>query len=198
MLRSLRAALALPLLATALAAAPVATPEAKAATPATATASVNLRAGPGTAYPVVTTLPPSAALTVFGCLADTSWCDVVWGSSRGWVAANYIAMPYDGRVIVLTPAIAPAVGVAVVTFSRAYWDRYYVGRPWYGRWGVYHPVAPRGGAVVGCGPNGCAGAVVRPRGVAVGGCNDDVCRGAVVRRDRYGNVVVRRGSVTRP
>lgn len=195
MYRLLRAALALPALAVALAAAP----PAGAATPAATTATVNLRAGPGTAYPVVTTLPAAAALTVYGCTADTRWCDVDWGSDRGWIAASYIALSYQGHVTVLTPVIAPAIGVTVVAFDRAYWDRYYVGRPWYGHWGVYRPAPPpRGGAVVGCGPNGCAGAVVRPRGVAVGACNDDTCRGAVVRRDRQGNVVVRRGIITRP
>lgn len=175
--------------------------DARAATPATATASVNMRAGPGTGYPVVTTLPEQAALTVFGCTASTTWCDVAWGPNRGWVAATYIALPYQGRVTVLTPVVAPAVGVTVVVFGQSYWNTYYVGRPWYGHWHVYHrpaPPPPRRGAVVGCNEHGCAGAAVGPRRAAVGYCNDDTCRGAVVRRGPHGGVVVRRGSVARP
>ena len=41
-----------------------------------ATANVNLRAGPGTDYPVVTTLSAGQILTIYGCLSDGSWCDV--------------------------------------------------------------------------------------------------------------------------
>jgi len=46
---------------------------------------VNLRAGPARDYPLVASLPPGVAITVQGCIAGYSWCDVI-GLCRlfGW------------------------------------------------------------------------------------------------------------------
>ncbi|WP_162939675.1 SH3 domain-containing protein [Neorhizobium sp. NCHU2750] len=189
--------------------------------------SVNLRAGPSTRYPAVITMPPSASLSVYGCIADRSWCDVSWSGSRGWVAASYIQVYYAGRTTVLTPAIVPAIGIATVAFSAAYWDTYYHSQPWYGQWNHYYVGSSRT-VVGGCGEHGCGGAVVTrgpyggghaaaggchdghcggasathgPRGgahAAVGGCNDERCGGASVTRGPYGNTVIRRGGFDRP
>lgn len=49
---------------------------AEAATRGFATANVNMRSGPSTAYPAVVVIPVGAPLTVHGCLSDTPWCDV--------------------------------------------------------------------------------------------------------------------------
>ena len=57
--------------------------EAGAATVAVATANVNMRAGPGTEYPVVATIPAGSPITAWGCVADYSWCDVTWGGEIG-------------------------------------------------------------------------------------------------------------------
>lgn len=118
-----------------------------AATVAVATGNVNLRAGPSTAYPVVTTVPAGGQVTTHGCLSGYTWCDISMGVYRGWVAANYIQVVYRGAPVVLTPAVAPAVGLTVVTFNKVYWDTYYAAYPWYGRWSYYapppvYPVAP--------------------------------------------------------
>jgi uncharacterized protein YraI len=58
------------------------------------TASVNLRAGPGTDYGVVTTLPVSAYVDVRYC--QSSWCSVTANGYSGWIAAQYVggARPY--------------------------------------------------------------------------------------------------------
>lgn len=109
-----------------------------AATVAVATGNVNLRAGPSTAYPVVTVVPAGARILTHGCLAGYSWCDIAFGNARGWVAASYIQVVYKGGPVVLTPAIAPAVGVAVAAYNRAYWDAYYPAYPWYGAWARYY------------------------------------------------------------
>lgn len=154
-------------------------------------ANLNLRAGPGTVYPVVRVLPPNVAVTIYGCNAGTTWCDVGFARDRGWVSASYLQVMYKNRPVVVTPAVVPAVGLTVVTYNQAYWNAYYVGRPWYGQWNTYYRRA--GG---GCNDNGCGGAVAGPRGAAIGGCNEDVCRGATVRRTPYGPVV-HRGTVTR-
>jgi uncharacterized protein YraI len=105
--------------------------------PVVATAAVNLRAGPGTGYPVVTKLPPRARLVLHGCLAGYGWCDVSWGPERGWLAAPYLTAIYRGAPIAVTAA-AVRLGVAIVAFDAGYWHRYYLGRPWYRHWRYYY------------------------------------------------------------
>ncbi|MEO0823359.1 MAG: SH3 domain-containing protein [Pseudomonadota bacterium] len=150
---------------------------AQAATATVATANLNLRAGPSTTYPVVTVIPAHAAVKTYGCVADYSWCDVGYATYRGWVSASYLTTVYQGATVVVTPVVATAVGVGVVTYSRAYWDRYYVGYPWYGRWASYPayraPVAysgtvvgPRGGTATRT--TGCVGVHCGTRGTATG------------------------------
>ncbi|WP_084539740.1 SH3 domain-containing protein [Azorhizobium doebereinerae] len=134
---------------------------AAAATGAVAVSNVNLRAGPSTAYPAVTVVPAAAPIVTYGCVAGYSWCDISYGPYRGWVAAAYIQVVYQGAPVVLSAPVAPRVGVVVVGFDRTYWDRYYTAYPWYGRWGAYPPYgAPRAtahGAAVSCGGGTCTG-----------------------------------------
>ena len=94
---------------------------------------VNLRAGPGREYPVVTQLPPGTPLEVAGCLEDYAWCDASVGPDHGWVYSGNIEYPYEGhRVVILHEG--PAIGLPIVQFSVGpYWDTYYRNRPWYGR-----------------------------------------------------------------
>jgi len=40
--------------------------------------NVNLRAGPGTEYPIILTVPADAPVTILGCLPDYTWCDSVF------------------------------------------------------------------------------------------------------------------------
>lgn len=93
---------------------------------------VNLRAGPDRYYPVIAILPPSAAVSVYGCLADYRWCDVSYGYDRGWVYAGNLRYPYQGGYVVF-PGIAPVLGIAVFAFVLDdYWSRHYHDRPFYG------------------------------------------------------------------
>lgn len=120
---------------------------ASAASVAVSTANVNLRAGPGTSYPAVTVVPQGSRIVTHGCVADYAWCDVAYGPHRGWMSASYIQVVYQGGPVVLSAAVAPVVGVTVVTYDRVYWDTHYVTQPWYGSWATayrpYVPVAPR-------------------------------------------------------
>lgn len=120
---------------------------ASATTVSVATAKVNLRAGPSTTYPVVTVVPQGARILMQGCAADYAWCDVAFGKYRGWISASYLQVIFQGRPVVLTPALAPIVGLTVVDFNRVYWDTYYPAQPWYGSWAAYYrpylPGAPR-------------------------------------------------------
>jgi len=106
-------------IAAAAAALAIVLPAAAQAATAIATSGVNMRAGPSTADPVVTTIPAGAPVQVYGCLADRSWCDTLWVGQRGWVSAAYLNVAWRA---------APPV---VVYDRTAYWNRYYVGRPWY-------------------------------------------------------------------
>jgi uncharacterized protein YraI len=112
------------------------------------TGNVNLRTGPGTGYPRVTTLPVGAAVVIEGCLAGWTWCDVAYGDLRGWVAGSYVASDYEGQRVRVVD-YGPQLALPIVTFTLGtYWDRYYRGRPWYAhraRWAHYHPryAAPR-------------------------------------------------------
>ena len=121
----------------------VAIPLATSAQEAFTTRTVNVRAGPDTTYPAVATLGGGAPVEVMGCLDDWSWCDVVFGYNRGWVYAPYLTYVYQGaRVPFYT--YAPSFGIPIVAFSLgSYWDRYYRGRPWYGRRDYWERREPR-------------------------------------------------------
>ena len=107
------------------------TPGIAAAANAFTTGNVNMRAGPSTQYPRVTTIPYGASVEVYGCTSGWRWCDTSWRGIRGWVSASYLELLYrDRRVYV--PEYAPRVGVPVITFQfGSYWDRWYRDRPWY-------------------------------------------------------------------
>ncbi len=108
----------------------LALPGTAAAANAYATADVNMRAGPSTAYPVITTIYGGAPVTVHGCLSDYSWCDVSWRGDRGWVSDNYLTIVYAERRVPV-PSYAVAVGIPTVSFGFGYWDDHYRSRPWY-------------------------------------------------------------------
>jgi len=80
---------------------------AAAAAPAVAENSVNLRAGPGTQYPVVDTIPAGAAVDVAGCTG--SWCRVNFNGAVGYASRNYLQM-----------AGGPAPGAGVVAAAPGY------------------------------------------------------------------------------
>lgn len=100
--------------------------------------NVNLRAGPGTYYPVITVVPTHAPISILGCLGDYMWCDVLFGGNRGWMRSIYLKKWYQGYYYSLGD-YAPRLGLRVVSFDiNRYWDAYYRDRPFYrerARWG---------------------------------------------------------------
>ena len=109
----------------------LALPGVAAAATAYATGDVNLRAGPGTNYPVATVVDAGAPVNVFGCLTGYSWCDVSFNGVRGWVSGRYLEQAYAGDRV-LVPAYGARIGVPVISFSFGnYWDDHYRGRSFY-------------------------------------------------------------------
>jgi uncharacterized protein YraI len=118
------------------------------ASPGFSTADVNIRTGPDIDFPSVGVIPEGEPLSIEGCLRDESWCDVRWDGGRGWVYSEYLAFDERGEMVPLPDYGAAYFRIPFVTFvARDYWDRYYVGRPWYrdrDRWYGYR-IRPRVG-----------------------------------------------------
>jgi len=81
------------------------------ADPGVAKGSVNLRAGPGTNYARITTIPAGARVNVLRC---GRWCEVFYAGRKGWASAAYIARrsaPRGGYVILPDPSLCHGPGV---------------------------------------------------------------------------------------
>ena len=112
--------------------------------PAVINGPANLHAGPARDYPLVAQLAPGTPVTVMGCVAGYSWCDVALPDLRGWVYAGRLSYAYQGGYVpVLNYGMT--LGLPIVEFSLdSYWGNYYRGRPWFadqGRW-AHHPPPP--------------------------------------------------------
>ena len=108
-----------------------ASPSFAARTNAYAITNVNQRAGPGTEYPVIVTVPASAPITILGCVGDYAWCDVLYQGNRGWMRAIYLKGLYQGGYYALSN-YAPQMRFAIVKFDiNTYWGSYYRTRPFY-------------------------------------------------------------------
>ena len=108
-------------------------------------APVDVFAGPAPDYPVVSQLPQGIQVTVYGCVAGYSWCDVAVPNLRGWIDASTLSYPYQGANVPIV-TYGATIGVPIVTFSVGdYWGNYYRGQPWYhdqGRWINHAPPRP--------------------------------------------------------
>src|SRR5262245_48136280 len=93
--------------------------------------NVNLRAGPGTDYPVIVVVPARSWISIGGCLADYAWCEVIFEGNRGWMRSIYLQGWYQGHYYSLRD-YAPRLGYPVVAFDIGpYWDNNYRDRPFY-------------------------------------------------------------------
>jgi len=109
------------------------------------TTDLNLRAGPGTEYPVVVVMRAGSPVYVHGCLDGWYWCDLTIGDYRGWASGSYIAYDYQSQRVPLVQ-YGPTLGVPIIAFSLgSYWDNHYRARPWYNqrqRWVTHYDRNP--------------------------------------------------------
>jgi uncharacterized protein YraI len=83
------------------------------------TANLNMRAGPGTNYPVIATVPRGGGVTIFGCTADFGWCDAAFTNVKGWVSGKYLS--YGGEGIYYgRPIPSAGINLGVQRYYRDY------------------------------------------------------------------------------
>ena len=75
------------------------------------TANLNLRAGPGTHYPVRNVIPAGAAIDVHSC--GHAWCYTTWAGHLGYVNHDYL-------VHHVTVAVTPIVHVTNVHYHSIF------------------------------------------------------------------------------
>jgi len=63
---------------------------AEANTMAVAWTDLNLRAGPGPAYPILGVIPATGSVEVMGCLEANDWCNVSYDGLAGWASGSYL------------------------------------------------------------------------------------------------------------
>jgi uncharacterized protein YraI len=98
---------------------------------ASVTTDLNMRAGPGTQYPVITTIPGGRSVDIYGCEGGLNWCDVSWRGNRGWVYSDYLSYTSQNRTRPVAEWGA-RLDLPIVSFSFGdYADRHYRGMPWY-------------------------------------------------------------------
>ena len=99
--------------------------------------NVNLRAGPGTYYPVLLVVPTGEPIR-FSAACRTTLGATVFANYRGWMRSIYLSGWYRGDYYLLRD-YAPRLGYrSSPSISARYWDSYYRDRPFYGdrgKWG---------------------------------------------------------------
>ena len=87
--------------------------------------SLNMRAGPGTAFPVVMVLSRDVQVAIIGCLDDRTWCDIEYDGARGWVSGAYISVLIDGGYRPVRDSGARVVISVLGWDIDDYWDNHY-------------------------------------------------------------------------
>nr|WIE92429.1 DUF1236 domain-containing protein [Mesorhizobium sp. WSM4875] len=82
-------------------------------TPVSAVTDLNVRAGPGPQYPVISVLAAGQSATLRGCIEGSKWCTIAEAGGKGWVYSDYVTAEFGGSRVVVTRRPADA-GIAVV------------------------------------------------------------------------------------
>ena len=84
-------------------------------TTATAWTDLNLRAGPGVSYDVLTVIPATQSVTVDGCLDASNWCRVSHGEVNGWASGEYLTAMVESPIYINRERLA----VETVTYEKS-------------------------------------------------------------------------------
>ncbi|SPJ25350.1 DUF1236 domain-containing protein [Palleronia abyssalis] len=82
---------------------------AQAEVPASASTDMNLRAGPGEEFDVISPIAAADGLTVTRCIASGLWCEVVHEGTTGWAFAEYMAVVVDDQYSSFAQALTRGV-----------------------------------------------------------------------------------------
>ncbi|QOL81427.1 DUF1236 domain-containing protein [Pseudooceanicola spongiae] len=74
---------------------------AMAATDATATTDLNLRAGPGPMAEILTVIPGDEMVSVEECATGLEWCKVTYDGTEGWAYSPYLTASIDSQPVVV-------------------------------------------------------------------------------------------------
>jgi hypothetical protein len=83
-------------------------------TTATAWTDLNLRAGPNTAYDIVSVIPASQSVVVEGCLEESNWCRVTYDNVDGWASGNYLTAMVEAPIA----ANRERMAVKTITYEK--------------------------------------------------------------------------------
>jgi uncharacterized protein YraI len=99
-------------------AAVIAAPSMAMALQAVAVTDLNMRAGPGSQHPIVTTIQSNGQVEILGCLEQGQWCQVNWQGNQGWAYSEYLAITEtDERIFV--PQARSVLDIPIVAFEGA-------------------------------------------------------------------------------
>jgi uncharacterized protein YraI len=99
-------------------AAVIAAPSMAMALHAVAVTDLNMRAGPGSQYPIVTTIQSNGQVEILGCLEQGQWCQVNWQGNQGWAYSEYLAITETGEQIYV-PQARSVLDIPIVAFEGA-------------------------------------------------------------------------------
>jgi uncharacterized protein YraI len=85
---------------------------------AVAVTELNMRAGPGSQYPIVATIETNGSVDILGCLPEAQWCQVHWQGNEGWSYSEYLAITETGEQI-FVPQARSVLDIPVVAFEGA-------------------------------------------------------------------------------
>lgn len=92
----------------------------------------NMRAGPGTRYPVIARVAPGSRVYVLGCLQSYEWCEGVVQGIQGWITARRLEFLYAGRRV-FVPHYYSYFDAPIISFRFSNYDDWqprHRGRRW--------------------------------------------------------------------
>lgn len=95
----------------------LATPALAQSTTVSATTDLNVRAGPGSTYPVVGVIPADGSATLSGCTEAGSWCQVTVDGTQGWAFAEYLTTDVEGETVTIVTR-RTEIGVPTVVYEE--------------------------------------------------------------------------------